>query len=73
MFQHVIHTIFRENLILLAPKHLLSTMFLYFYYVGFCFLFWSYIIQLSLPAYLVEPYYCLGFEQFMFDMLIVVN
>jgi len=37
------------------------------------FYFKVYIIQLTLPAYLVELYYCVGFEQFMFDMLIVIN
>ena len=32
-----------------------------------------YIIQPILPTYLVEPNYCVDFEQFMIDMLIVVD
>jgi len=63
-----------ENLILLAQNHLFYTMFVYFCYVGcYVFFFKVYILRLTVPAYLVEPYCCAGIEQFMFAMLIVVS
>ena len=39
MFRHVIYTIFRENLILLAPNQLLYMMSFYFCYIGYYCLF----------------------------------
>lgn len=72
MFRHVIYSIFRENLILLAQNHLLYKYMVTFFVIS-CFK--VYIFRLIVSAYLVEPYgyCCFGFEQFMFDILILVN